>query len=107
MTIFVEFFDRSDKSKTGVQNVVADRLTRVMSLWSVEITTSKRHMFVEDRRIFPLGGEGTMEAEIPGNSERDDEEGALGLEDIPEVDKHGIFARYHNSMLVTWAWSAL
>ena len=23
----------------------------------------------------------------------------LGLEDIPEVDKHGIFARYHNSIV--------
>ena len=41
----------------GVQNVVADGLTPVMSLSSVEIPASKRHMFIEDR-IFRLGGEG-------------------------------------------------
>ena len=31
----------------GVQNVVADGLTRVMSLSSVEIPTPKRHMYVQ------------------------------------------------------------
>ena len=41
----------------GVQNVVADGLTRVMSLSSVEIPASKRQLFIEDRRIFRLGGE--------------------------------------------------
>ena len=62
---------------TGVQNVVADGLTRVMSLSSVEIPKSKRHLFVEHRipRIFRLGGEGLTTAEQPGNIEGDDEEG--------------------------------
>ena len=43
----------------GVQNVVADGLTRVMSLSSVEILKSKRRWFVEDRilRNFRLEGE--------------------------------------------------
>jgi hypothetical protein len=51
----------------GVQNVVADGLTRVMSLSSVEIPRSKRHFFVEDRipRIFRLGEEGLSIAEHP------------------------------------------
>ena len=50
----------------GVQIVVADGLTRVMSLSSVEIPKSKHHIFVEDRIpcIFRLGGVGMMEAEI-------------------------------------------
>jgi len=38
-----------------------------------------------------------MEAEISGDVEAEDEEGVLGLEDIPEVDEHIVFARYHNS----------
>ena len=39
-----------------------------------------------------------MIAEIPGDIEGDDEEGALGL-DIREVEKRGIFSRYHNSIV--------
>ncbi len=64
----------------GVQNVVADGLTRVMSLSSVEIPRSKRHLFLGDRisRIFRLGGEGLSIAEHPGTIEDDDEDGALG-----------------------------
>ena len=71
-----------------MQNVVADGLTRVMSLSSVKIPRPKRHMFAEDRipRVFWLGGEGMMIAEIPGDIEGDDEEGSLGLEDIGEVE---------------------
>ena len=51
----------------GAQNVVADGLTRVMSLSSVEIPNSKRHLFVEDRipRLFRLGGEGFSIVEHP------------------------------------------
>ena len=58
-----------------------------MSLSSVEIPRSKRHTIVEDRIpcIFRLGG-GEMIAEKPGEFERDDEEGALGLEDVREVE---------------------
>ena len=43
----------------GVQNVAVDGLTRFMSLSSVEIPASKRHLFIEDRipRIFWFGGE--------------------------------------------------
>ena len=76
----------------GVQNVVAGGLTRVMSLLRTEILASKRHMFIEDRipRIFRLGGEELMIAEKPEDIEDDDEEGALGLED---VQKRGIFVR--------------
>ena len=57
----------------GIQNIVADGLTRVMSLSSVEIPASKRRMFIEDRipHIFRLGGE----AEKPRDIEGDDEEG--------------------------------
>ena len=40
-----------------------------------------------------------MMAEQPGDLEDDDEEGALGLEDLGEVEKRGIFARYHNSIV--------
>ena len=40
-----------------------------------------------------------MIAEIPGDIEGDNEKGALGLEDIGEVEKRGIFARYHNSIV--------
>ena len=29
----------------------------------------------------------------------DDEERALGLKDIPEVEKHGILSKYHNSIV--------
>jgi hypothetical protein len=85
----------------GVQNVVADGLTRVMSLSSVEILASKRHMFIEDRipRIVRLEGERMMIAEVPGDIEDDDEEGALGLEDFGKVEKRSIFARYHNSIV--------
>ena len=76
----------------GVQNVVADGLTRVMSLSSVEIPKAKRHLFVEDRipRILRLGGEGLMLAEQPGLIEEDDEEGALGLKDLEEADNRGL-----------------
>jgi len=58
-------------------------------------------MFVEDRipGIFWLGGEEMMDAEISGDIESENREGALRLENIPEVDKHGIFARYHNSIV--------
>ena len=76
-----------------MQNVVADGLTRVMSISSVEIPASKRHLFIEDctvPRIFRLGGEELMIAEKLGDIE-DDEEGAQGLED---VQKRGIFV--HN-----------
>jgi len=76
-----------------VQNVVADGLTRVMSISSVEIPASKRHLFIEDctvPRIFRLGGEELMIAEKPEDIEDDDEEGALGLED---VQKRGIIVR--------------
>ena len=84
-----------------MQNVVSDGLTRVLSLSSVEIPKLKCHMFVEDRitRNLRLAGEGMMVAEIPGDIEFEDEEGALGLKDIVEVEKHGIFARYHNSIV--------
>ena len=40
-----------------------------------------------------------MIAEIPGDIEGDDEEGALGLEDLGQVGKRGTFARYHNSIV--------
>ena len=72
-----------------------------MSLSNVEIPISKRHMFVEDSipRIFRLRGEGMMIAETPGDIEGDDDEGALRREDIGELEKHGIFARYHNSIV--------
>jgi len=40
-----------------------------------------------------------IEAEIPGEIKGEDEEGALWLEDIGEVEKCGIFARYHNSIV--------
>ena len=55
----------------GVQKVVVDGLTTVMSLSSVEIPRSKRHMFVEDciPRIFWLGVEGMMIVEIPRDIE--------------------------------------
>ena len=36
-----------------------------------------------------------MEAEIPG----EEEEGDLRLDDIGEVEKYGIFARFHNSIV--------
>ena len=67
----------------------------------MEIPTSKCHIFVEGRitRIFWLGREEMMEEEIPGDIERDYDEGALGLEDISEVNRHDIFARCHNSIV--------
>ena len=40
-----------------------------------------------------------MIAEQPGLIEEDDEEGALGLKDLDEAEKRGIFARYHNSIV--------
>ena len=40
-----------------------------------------------------------MIAEIQGDIEDDDEEGALGLEDLGEVVKRSIFARYYNSII--------
>ena len=85
----------------GVQNVVADRLTRFMSLSSMEIPASKRHLFIEDRipRIFRFGGEGMVIAEKPGDIEGDDKEGSLGLENLGEVEKRGIFARYSDSIV--------
>ena len=85
----------------GVQNVVADGLTRVMSLSSVEIPKLKRHLFVEDciPRIFRLGGEGFMIAEQPGMIEGNDEEVSLWLQDFGEAGKRGIFVRYHNSIV--------
>jgi len=73
------FFDSKvgplERRIPGKQTVVADGLTRVMNLSSVEIPATKRHMFVEDRilRIFWLGGEGMIIAEKPGDIERDDE----------------------------------
>ena len=72
----------------GVQNVVADGLTRVMSLSSNEIPRSKRRIFVEDRipHIFRLGREGLSTEEHPGMIEDDDEEGALGLKDLGEAE---------------------
>ena len=72
-----------------------------MSLSSVEIPLSKCHMLIEDRipRIFWLEGEGMMITEIAGDIEGDDEERALGLEDLGEVEKRGIFATYHNSIV--------
>ena len=44
-----------------------------------------------------------MEAEISGDIEAEDEEGDLGLEDIPEVDKQAIFARYLIPFLYRWS----
>jgi len=41
-----------------------------------------------------------LEAEISGEIKGDKEEGFLGLEDFEELDKCGIFARYHNSIVV-------
>ena len=69
----------------GVQNVIADGLNRVISLSSVEIPASKRHMFVEDPYLshFPVRrGRNRMVIENPGDFEGEDEEGALGLEDL-------------------------
>ena len=40
-----------------------------------------------------------LEAEIPGYIEGEDEEGALGLEDLGEEEKHGIFSNYQNSIV--------
>ena len=44
-----------------------------------------------------------MLAEQPGlieeDDEEDDEEGALGLKDLEEAEKRGIFARYHYSIV--------
>ena len=59
-------------------------------------------MFVEDRilRIFRLGGEGMVITEVPEEIEGDNEEGGLGLEDLGEVEKCGIFARYHKSIVI-------
>ena len=72
-----------------------------MSVSNVEIPASKSHLFIEDHipRIFRLGGEGMMIAEKPGDIEGDDEEGALGLEDIGKLENRGIFARYYNSIV--------
>ena len=60
----------------GSQNIVADGHTRVMSLSNMKIARSKRHMFVEDLipHIFRLGGEGLIQAEIPGEIEGEKEE---------------------------------
>ena len=40
-----------------------------------------------------------MTAEKPGDIEGDDEEGALRLEDLGEVERCGIFVSYHNSII--------
>ena len=74
----------SSITSRGVQNVVADGLTRVMSLSSVEIS-SNRHMFI-DTRIFRFGGDNDS------RKARRQWGGSSRVEDLGEVEKRGIFA---------------
>ena len=63
---------------------------------------SKRHLYQNDSisRIFRLGGEWIEETEIPGVVNEEGESG--GEEDLDEygiIERHEVFARYHNSIM--------
>ena len=42
---------------------------------------------------------GLIQTEVPGEIEGDNEKESLTLEDFGELEKRGIFARYHNSIV--------
>ena len=86
----------------GDQTIVADGLKRVNTLIFNDVNKSKRLLYQNDSisRIFWLGGEGIEETEIPGVRNEEGESG--GEEELKEygiIERHEVFARYHNSIV--------